>query len=358
MYTNLEQIQSGSFSTVYRAWCTTLTKHVALKVIPKEKYTETGIMNEFRIMELLGTKHPNICSMIDYYEDDNNYIIVLEYCECGDLYDFLDIVKRQGNVSHPAVIQLDIIKIIHQLFSALEYAHSLGIAHRDIKPENILLTKEGNIKVADWGHATLDKVSKDFNIGTDNYRAPETFGCLNGYNTIQCDAWAVGVTLLYLMSGQCPFRNAAISKNIDDVNNVDQDLNITTKKHVRCPNFQDFLQDRYGFLYRYFLKPIIYVHRGCQDNSSNGKPTLYVWQDMINIHQMFYFSRIIVDHLAGIDPDDRSMAKSLSLIDKVWNYKNFDNNVHDGSNFNDNSDMKGSMDNIEVERKQVISKSS
>ncbi|GMM53820.1 protein kinase [Maudiozyma humilis] len=373
MYSNLEQIQSGSFSTVYKAWCSTLNKYVALKVIPRQKYTEAGIMNEFRIMKLLGTKHPNICSMIDYYEDENNYILVLEYCECGDMYDFLSIVKRQGSVGHPALIQLDFIKIIQQLYSALNYAHSLGIAHRDIKPENILLTKEGNIKLADWGHATLNKVSKDFNIGTDNYRAPETFGCLNGYDTAKCDTWGVGVTLFYLMFGQCPFRNAELPGLLPN-SNGSAGIAAPTVGVAKCRNFQQYLMDPYGFIYRYFLEPIVCVHQGNEYTSNEGKPSLYVWQDMVNIYQIFYVCRIIIDNLAAIDPDDRSMAKSLTLFEKVWNYNDqynsngnlstdesnvTDNNNSDNAN-NSNSAafMKDSFNNTSMERKQIISKSS
>ena len=376
MYSNLEQIQSGSFSTVYKAWCSTLNKYVALKVIPKQKYTETGIMNEFKIMKALGTKHPNICSMIDYYEDDNNYVLVLEYCECGDLYDFLSIVKRQGSISHPALIQLDFIKIIHQLISALEYAHGLGIAHRDIKPENILLTKEGNIKLADWGHATLNRISNDFNIGTDNYRAPETFGCPNGYDTVKCDAWGVGVTLFYLMFGQCPFRNAEIPSNDGNlydfgVNSVGGGSN--RSKSAKCANFQQFLIDPYGFIYRYFLEPIVCIHQGRPYTAGEGKPSLYVWQDMVNIYQIFYVCRIIVDNLATIDADDRSLSRSSILFDKVWNYNNnFTQDItaqdikefNAAGNNNDNgtientSTMKSGMTNANMERKQIIGKSS
>ncbi|CAB4252578.1 protein kinase FMP48 KABA2_01S16896 [Maudiozyma barnettii] len=381
MYSNLEQIQSGSFSTVYKAWCSTLKKYVALKVIPKQKYTETGIMNEFKIMKLLGKKHPNICSMIDYYEDDNNYILVLEYCECGDLYDFLSIVKRQGSVGHPALIQLDFIKIIHQIISALTYAHNLGIAHRDVKPENILLTKEGNIKLADWGHATLDRVSKDFNIGTDNYRAPETFGCLNGYDTIKCDAWGVGVTLFYLMFGQCPFRNAEIPANGMDLYGFGSSSSSSSlssssssssnshKKVAKCVNFQQYLVDPYGFIYRYFLEPIVCVHQGRPYNSNEGKPSFYVWQDMVNIYQIFYVCRIIVDNLATIDADDRFMSSSLILFDKVWNYNNnfnqggVDHEMKDFNGVTENATLSNGKSNMtnnnnNLERKQIIGKSS
>ncbi|CAL9737833.1 hypothetical protein MOSE0_M09296 [Monosporozyma servazzii] len=307
---DVSPLQTGSFSTVYRAWSSKFNEYVALKVISKEKASSDIIFNEVEIMKTLGDSHPNICQMLDFYEDELNYVLVLEYCECGDLYDFLDIAKRQGDPSAPSLIQLDFQTMIKQLFSALYYAHSLGIAHRDIKPENILMTKDGDIKLADWGHATFQTTSTTFNIGTDNYRAPETFYHEGGYDTINSDYWSLGVTILFLIFGQCPFKSAT-----SDITNIPNKHN---KKITLCPNFHDYSRDSHQFINDFFLAPIFAAHNQQQYSYHNSKPALYVWQDLVNIYHVIFFCRIIVDTLVTIDLDSRSFVKCLELCEEFW----------------------------------------
>ncbi|CAL9732140.1 hypothetical protein MOUN0_N03180 [Monosporozyma unispora] len=309
-FTDVKPLQTGSFSTVYKAWSIKLNEYVALKVISKEKSSKDIILNEVEVMKTLGDSHPNICHMLDFYEDEFNYVLVLEYCEYGDLYDFLDIAKRQGEPTAPSLIQLDFQTMIKQLFSALYYAHSLGIAHRDIKPENILMTKDGDIKLADWGHATFQKTSTEFHIGTDNYRAPETFYHEGGYDTINSDYWSLGVTILFLIFGQCAFKSAAI-----DLNTIPQKYNKNIKL---CPNFQDYLKDSHQFIYEFFLAPIFAANNQQSYSYHNSKPALYVWQDLVNIYYVIFFCRIIVDTLINVDVNSRSFFKCLELCDEFW----------------------------------------
>ncbi|KAK5963740.1 protein kinase FMP48 PWA37_004068 [Arxiozyma heterogenica] len=309
-FTDIKPLQTGSFSTVYRAWSYSLNKYVALKVVPKDKTSQNILYNEVEIMRTLGDTHPNICQMLDFFEDELNYIIVLEYCECGDLYDFLDIAKRQGDSTAPSLIQLNFQTLTKQLFSALYYTHSLGIAHRDIKPENILLTKNGDIKLADWGHATFEETSTEFHIGTDNYRAPETFYDRNGYNTKVSDYWSLGVTILSLIFGQSPFKSAALN------------LNNTPEKYSRetnsCSNFHYYLKNPYQFINDYYLAPILAVRDKQPCNYRNGRAATFVWEDMVNIHYVMSFCYIIVDTLITIDVKKRNFFKCIDVCDVFW----------------------------------------
>lgn len=331
MYSKLKAIQSGSFSTVYKAWSSDLNREVALKVIPKSKFSENGMRNEYEVMKRLGSKHPNICSMLDFHEYNDYYILVLEYCECGDMYDFLDIAKRQGDSHSPSLIQLDFTRVVHQLISAIDYAHSLGISHRDIKPENVLLTKEGNVKLADWGHATISEESKDFHIGTDNYRAPETFNGISSYNNKSIDYWSLGVTLLYLIFGHCPFKNAAISN--------DESEEPIDREYPKDENFQEFLKDPHAFIYRFYLAPMISANKNEVYSYKNSQPTLYVWQDMTSIYSVLYLSRIIVDTLTLIEVDERSLSRCLDYVDKSLE---FSNSQHDSPLY-DSKDSAASL---------------
>ena len=311
MYCDLQQVQSGSFSTVYKAWSSKLRKWVALKIIPKRKYSKEGFENEVKIMKMLGNKHPNICAMLDYFENEDNYVLVLEYLEFGDMYDFLGIAKQQGTSSYPALIQLDFHRIMRQLFSALAYAHSLGIAHRDVKPENILLTKEGDIKLTDWGHATTDTYSREYLIGTDKYRAPETFGGSGSYDTIMCDYWAAGITLLYLIFGKCPFKRATLPSGPELA---------AMHTHFETSNYEEFLKDNRGFIYKYFLAPVIYARRNEEyryRGSSGG--LVYVWKGLTSLHDIVRLCQIITDNLVTVNVADRSMRTTIMLAEEMWN---------------------------------------
>ncbi|CAI4499860.1 CCT_1a_G0020750.mRNA.1.CDS.1 [Saccharomyces cerevisiae] len=321
MYTKLRSIQSGTFSTVYKAWSTKHNRYVALKITPKYKTSEANMKNEYDVMKILSScnPHPNICSMLDFYTDDSYYIMVLEYCECGDLYDFLDIAKSQGSPSSPSLIQIDMQKIIKQLCSAISFAHSLGIAHRDIKPENILLTINGDIKLADWGHAIQSPKSNDFQIGTDNYRAPETFSgrvsnsCFKKnldrssaplYNTYQADYWSLGATIFYLMFGDCLFR---VSKS---------------KKVQHLKNFDEFEKDPFAFIYRKYVVPRLSCGYNDEEDLhvSLQHTRQYIWQDLPDIYDVFHLCKIMVDTLLKVsNAKERSMENFINEVDSAWN---------------------------------------
>ena len=244
---------------------------------------------------------------------------VLEYCECGDLYDFLDIAKSQGTPSSPSLIQIDMQKIIKQLCSAISFAHSLGIAHRDIKPENVLLTINGDIKLADWGHAIQSSKSNDFQIGTDNYRAPETFsGRVNNslikrkldpspapfYNTYQADYWSLGATIFYLVFGDCLFR---VSKS---------------KRNQHLKNFDEFEKDPFAFIYKKYVVPRLACGYNAEEDlhSSLQHSRQYVWQDLPDIYDVFHLCKIMSDTLLRVSKaEERSMDSFIEQVDFAWN---------------------------------------
>lgn len=321
MYTKLRSIQSGTFSTVYKAWSTKHNRYVALKITPKYKTSETSMLNEYNVMKKLSSHnpHPNICSMLDFYTDDSYYVMVLEYCECGDLYDFLDIAKSQGTPSSPSLIQIDMQKIIRQLYSAINFAHTLGIAHRDIKPENVLLTINGDVKLADWGHAIQASKSNDYQIGTDNYRAPETFSnrietsCFKRkldqssaplYNTYKADYWSLGATIFYLLFGDCLFRV------------------LKSKKGQHLRNFKEFERDPFAFIYNKYVVPRLACGYNDEEDihESLQHTRQYVWQDLPDIYDVFHLCKIIVDTLLRVsDAEERSIEKFMNTVDFAWN---------------------------------------
>lgn len=299
MYVVIKQIQSGSFSTVYKAWCDRLQQHVALKVIPKKVYAD-----EIETMELLGARHPGICSMLNWYEDEFNYVLVLEYCSGGDLHDFMEFSKKQKVSERP----LNLSSIIAQIDSAIRYAHSLGVAHRDIKPENILLTENGDVKLADWGHAIWSRVSTDSNVGTDAYRSPETYTG-NAYDTFKADYWSFGVTILYLIFGRPPFRCYSVN-------------GIKMQYPFHCANFANFLIDPQLTMYHTYVLPLLQsglprhhpfmLEVEPQDSICTGRNSLLTYE-------LIHLCRSVTEKLVNINVEQRNLDDFMGAITRSNN---------------------------------------
>lgn len=317
-YKKLNPIQSGSFSTVYKGYNTETDDFVALKVIPKSKFSQRGMANEYNVGKLLSKDEgcPFICSFVDFYEDETNYTLVQEYCECGDFYDFLELSKKKGDLNAPSIIKLNFQKVVLQLSYAIKYAHSMGIAHRDIKPENILINYHGDIKLADWGHAISASSSNDNNIGTDNYRGPETFSSKVSYNTYRSDYWSMGVTLLYLLFSHCPFR----CSNIKNEKIVYKRLeNGETLVYPNCHIFNNYVSDPYKFIYESFFSSVsLSRRRKLFKSSSTNYVAPFLWQDMTDMHDMLQMTKIIVDNLMSPNPSKRSLTRFLKHFNAFW----------------------------------------
>uniref|UniRef100_A0A0N5BQR0 non-specific serine/threonine protein kinase n=1 Tax=Strongyloides papillosus TaxID=174720 RepID=A0A0N5BQR0_STREA len=149
--------------------------------------------------------HPNIVYYIGTREDHemNEYQLFLEYCDGGELYDRIE-----------PDVGLPVAKCQHyfrQLIEGVRYMHSLGITHRDIKPENILLLENDQLKIADFGMATIFKSDGnerflDTTCGSKPYIAPEVF--LQSYKAEPNDIWACGIVLVAMLSGVLPWAEA------------------------------------------------------------------------------------------------------------------------------------------------------
>lgn len=149
--------------------------------------------------------HPNIVYYIGMREDNemNEYQLFLEYCDGGELYDRIE-----------PDVGLPVAKCQHyfrQLIEGVKFMHELGITHRDIKPENILLLENDQLKIADFGMATIFKSDGnerflDTTCGSKPYIAPEVF--LQSYKAEPNDIWACGIVLVAMLSGVLPWAEA------------------------------------------------------------------------------------------------------------------------------------------------------
>lgn len=189
-----EYIGRGATAEVYRAKDEYLGRQVALKIIPRREEIEERVKREIKSTALLN--HPNIITLYDFLVSNKSYIVVLEYVEGISLRNML---LKRGKLPYTKVLYIAI-----QIASALEAAHSKELIHKDIKPENILITKEGKVKITDFGIASLIARKKEFRAsGTLGYMSPEQI--TGRYIDETTDIFAVGVVMYELLTGKNPF---------------------------------------------------------------------------------------------------------------------------------------------------------
>lgn len=206
-YTVLQQIGKGAFGCVKMAYRNTDKLLVVTKFIQKSKvYPECWAYNTalekdvpLEISLLTTLKHPNIVQVIDIFENEDYFQMVMEKHGSGmDLFEFVD---RSPNLDEPLASY-----IFRQVTSALVYLHSLNILHRDIKDENIIMDHHFHIKLIDFGSAAFMQEGHYFSTfcGTMEYCSPEVLQG-NKYAGPELEMWALGVTLYTLIFGENPF---------------------------------------------------------------------------------------------------------------------------------------------------------
>ncbi len=209
----LEEIGSGGFAKVYKAFDSRMERIVAIKAIPVNVQNAPRTMREAQMAALLN--HPNIVTLYEFDEDENNYYLVMEYISGVTLSKIL----KRG-----APLTLDqSIAIASQICLALECAHSNNIIHRDIKPENIMLLQDGRVKVMDFGIARLKGTStltsEGTMIGTIGYMSPEQAS--GDYLDEATDIFALGVVFYQMLTGENPFEAETPAATIFKIINLD-----------------------------------------------------------------------------------------------------------------------------------------
>ena len=194
-------IGTGGMAAVYLANDLILDRLVAIKVLRLDFRQNDDAMRRFRREALSATQltHPNIVGVYDVGQSQEMNYIVMEYVEGTDLKDYI----RQRGALHP----IEAVRIMMQIVSAIAAAHQNRIIHRDIKPQNILIDREGNVKITDFGIAVAlsDTSLTQTNtlLGSVHYLSPEQ--ARGGMATIQTDIYALGIVLYELLTGRVPF---------------------------------------------------------------------------------------------------------------------------------------------------------
>lgn len=198
-YQVLSKIGAGGMADVYKAKDCMLNRYVAVKVLKKEYREDENFVKKFRseAQAAAGLLNPNIVNVYDVGEDRGLYYMVMELVEGITLKEY---VQKKGKLSSKEAISIAI-----QMCTGIEAAHNHHIIHRDIKPQNIIISKEGKVKVTDFGiaKATTSQTVSTSAMGSVHYVSPEQ--ARGGYCDEKSDIYSAGITMYEMVTGRVPF---------------------------------------------------------------------------------------------------------------------------------------------------------
>ena len=204
----------GAFGEVWKVTHENSKKIYCIKMMSKREIYEQQLINQINkeISIMYNINHPYSIKLYNHFEDNDKLYLIMEPASNGNLYSFIENNKNQKIKSNETIK-----KIIIQTIEIIKYLHSKDIIYRDIKPENILLDKDNNIKLCDYGWAsylTKDQFCKVY-CGTPEYVSPEMVKKYP-YNE-KVDIWGIGVLIFELLFGYPPFSS---NFNEDRYNNI------------------------------------------------------------------------------------------------------------------------------------------
>ena len=199
-YEILEKIGTGGMSDVYKSKDHKLNRYVAVKVLKQEFSENANFVSKFQVeaQAAAGLAHPNVVNVYDVGEENDVYYIVMELVEGITLKKY---IEKKARLSVKEAISIAI-----QVSMGIEAAHNNHIIHRDIKPQNIIISKEGKVKVTDFGiakAATSNTITSNV-MGSVHYTSPEQ--ARGGYSDEKSDIYSLGITMFEMLTGRVPFN--------------------------------------------------------------------------------------------------------------------------------------------------------
>jgi len=200
-YQVVEQVGRGGMATVFKAYQPALERNVAIKVLPEFLADDPQFRERFRreAVAVAKLRHPGILAVFDHGEFEGQPYIVTEFVEGGTFADELGKPIALGRA----------LEVLGSVASALDYAHQRGILHRDVNPSNILIGKDGNAVLGDFGlarmMATNERLTRlDMVVGTPEYMSPEQ--CAGRETGPASDQYSLGVVAFEALTGHVPYH--------------------------------------------------------------------------------------------------------------------------------------------------------
>ena len=209
-----QTLGEGTFGKVKLGIYIPTNEKVAIKIIEKDRMTDKDdIIRLKREFDMLSKfNHPNVILVTEIFESMDSYYSVMEYCEKGELFNYI-VDKKRLSENESAFFY-------YQIIQGLEYIHSLGIVHRDLKPENLLLSKEHLLKIIDFGLSNyFTKGQKELlstPCGSPCYASPEMVAGKK-YDGMKIDVWSTGIILFAMLCGYLPFEDKNNDKLFDKI---------------------------------------------------------------------------------------------------------------------------------------------
>lgn len=204
-YNIIKVLGQGTFGKVKLGQHHLTKASVAIKVIDKKSIKTNkqriSVDRELRLMKLLH--HDHIVEVLDVFETKAHYFVVMEHANGGELFEY---IVQKGKLPEE-----EARRFFRQLILAMNYCHKNSVLHRDLKPENLLLDRQRNIKIIDFGFGNTfhkDRLLDTF-CGSPFYAAPEMIQGIK-YTGPEVDVWSMGVILYALLSGRLPFDAATM----------------------------------------------------------------------------------------------------------------------------------------------------
>ncbi|CAI2166150.1 2730_t:CDS:2 [Funneliformis geosporum] len=302
-YQLIKPLGNGSYAVVYMVREKNTGIFYALKCLSKANLSDYHLEiqhNEVRLHERLS--HPNIVKLDNYFETPDWLFLVLEYCEGQDLYYWLTQNNDGRNPLTGKLLsekeRMIIVKqVFLQILDAVGYCHLKGIAHRDLKPENFIVMvknefKGVQVKLTDFGLATDEKESTDFDCGSKPYMSYECRNAMHDtYNPRLADIWSLGIILINLLYHRSPWADP---------------------NPEECKTFVTFQLDKTGFLMQRFptmpknVAQFLASRVFC--NVSKGRINIKEWKNWCDrlVEKMF------IDEIELEDVFDDGLAQGLS----------------------------------------------
>lgn len=233
-YEIISRVGAGGMSDVYKAKDHKLNRNVAMKVLKQEYSKDKNFVSKFRVeaQSAASLIHPNIVNVYDVGEDDGLYYIVMELIEGITLKHY---IEKKGKLSYRETISIAI-----QIANGIECAHNNQIVHRDIKPQNIMISREGKVKVTDFGIARAASANtiNGNAMGSVHYISPEQAG--GKYVDEKSDIYSLGITMFEMLTGTVPFDGEStvtialkhIQSNVPNVKEYIEDVPVSLEKIV------------------------------------------------------------------------------------------------------------------------------